>query len=266
MPRQSRPGDSLVHGASQTSALAGQDVTIGRRSPRPGWAAPEARGPPSRRGADPKRTWRQTQADVAPNPNPCQLFPIATHCRFEPFQALSRSRKRQFGIRPLRPRLRFPIIWGRWCRFWFFARGESDKNCGVKRPKEHRTNETRRFDRGEIPQVRDIGGRGARRFDNSLPSERHVELQPERQPVARARCAAGSDALIRAGVERGVNFFDTAEVYGPFMNEELVGEALAPFRDQGMVIATKFGFGSATANRAGSTAGQSTSGRWPRRR
>ncbi len=48
-------------------------------------------------------------------------------------------------------------------------------------------------------------------------------------------------SLIRAAVERGVTFFDTAEVYGPFTNEELVGEALAPFRDQ-VVIATKFGF------------------------
>ncbi len=48
-------------------------------------------------------------------------------------------------------------------------------------------------------------------------------------------------ALIRAAVERGVTFFDTAEVYGPFTNEELVGEALAPFRSQ-VVIATKFGF------------------------
>ena len=48
-------------------------------------------------------------------------------------------------------------------------------------------------------------------------------------------------ALIRTAVERGVTFFDTAQVYGPFANEELVGEALAPFRDQ-VVIATKFGF------------------------
>jgi aryl-alcohol dehydrogenase-like predicted oxidoreductase len=48
-------------------------------------------------------------------------------------------------------------------------------------------------------------------------------------------------ALIRAAVERGVTFFDTAEVYGPFANEELVGEALSPFRGQ-VVIATKFGF------------------------
>src|SRR5271154_6667092 len=48
-------------------------------------------------------------------------------------------------------------------------------------------------------------------------------------------------ALIRAAVERGVTFFDTAEIYGPFANEELVGEALVPFRKQ-VVIATKFGF------------------------
>jgi aryl-alcohol dehydrogenase-like predicted oxidoreductase len=48
-------------------------------------------------------------------------------------------------------------------------------------------------------------------------------------------------SLIHAAVERGITFFDTAEVYGPFTNEELVGEALAPFRDQ-VVIATKFGF------------------------
>lgn len=48
-------------------------------------------------------------------------------------------------------------------------------------------------------------------------------------------------ALMRSAVERGVTFFDTAEVYGPFTNEELVGEALAPVRDQ-VVIATKFGF------------------------
>jgi aryl-alcohol dehydrogenase-like predicted oxidoreductase len=48
-------------------------------------------------------------------------------------------------------------------------------------------------------------------------------------------------ALIRAAVERGVTFFDTAEVYGPFANEEIVGEALGPVRDQ-VVIATKFGF------------------------
>jgi aryl-alcohol dehydrogenase-like predicted oxidoreductase len=48
-------------------------------------------------------------------------------------------------------------------------------------------------------------------------------------------------AVIRAAVEHGVTFFDTAEVYGPFVNEELVGEALAPFRGR-VTIATKFGF------------------------
>jgi aryl-alcohol dehydrogenase-like predicted oxidoreductase len=48
-------------------------------------------------------------------------------------------------------------------------------------------------------------------------------------------------SLLRSAVERGVTFFDTAEVYGPYTNEELVGEGLAPFRDQ-VVIATKFGF------------------------
>jgi aryl-alcohol dehydrogenase-like predicted oxidoreductase len=47
--------------------------------------------------------------------------------------------------------------------------------------------------------------------------------------------------LIRAAVERGVTFFDTAEIYGPFTNEEMVGEALSPVRDE-VVIATKFGF------------------------
>lgn len=61
-------------------------------------------------------------------------------------------------------------------------------------------------------------------------------------------------ALIRAAVERGVTFFDTAQVYGPFTNEELVGEALAPFRGE-VVIATKFGFefdASGTARRLNS--------------
>src|SRR5271163_3159762 len=53
-------------------------------------------------------------------------------------------------------------------------------------------------------------------------------------------------ALIRAAVERGATFFDTAEVYGPFTNEELVGEALAPVRDR-VVIATKFGFKPASS-------------------
>src|SRR5215469_2010303 len=57
-------------------------------------------------------------------------------------------------------------------------------------------------------------------------------------------------SLIRTAVERGVTFFDTAEVYGPFTNEELVGEALAPFRDQ-VVIATKFGFKIENGRQAG---------------
>src|SRR5499433_1850521 len=57
-------------------------------------------------------------------------------------------------------------------------------------------------------------------------------------------------SLIRAAVERGVTFFDTAEVYGPFTNEELVGEALAPFREQ-VVIATKFGFKIVDGEQAG---------------
>src|SRR5437764_13805675 len=48
-------------------------------------------------------------------------------------------------------------------------------------------------------------------------------------------------SLLRAAVERGVTFFDTAEIYGPFINEELVGEALVPMRER-VVIATKFGF------------------------
>src|SRR5437667_618693 len=57
--------------------------------------------------------------------------------------------------------------------------------------------------------------------------------------------------LLHAAVDRGITFFDTAEVYGPFINEELVGEALAPFQGQ-VVIATKFGFDlSGTANRPG---------------
>ena len=57
-------------------------------------------------------------------------------------------------------------------------------------------------------------------------------------------------ALLRTAVERGVTFFDTAEVYGPFINEELVGEALAPFRSR-VVIATKFGFDLSTDPRGG---------------
>ncbi len=56
-------------------------------------------------------------------------------------------------------------------------------------------------------------------------------------------------ALIRIAVERGITFFDTAEVYGPFTNEELVGEALAPLRDK-VAIATLFGFDTSVGPRA----------------
>jgi hypothetical protein len=68
--------------------------------------------------------------------------------------------------------------------------------------------------------------------------------------------------VIHAAYERGVNFFDTAELYGPYTNEDLVGEALAPFRDK-VVIATKFGF---DLEAGASTAGRSTSRRWSRPR
>ncbi|MEY2438725.1 MAG: hypothetical protein QOI34_110 [Verrucomicrobiota bacterium] len=61
-------------------------------------------------------------------------------------------------------------------------------------------------------------------------------------------------SLLRAAVERGITFFDTAEVYGPFTNEELVGEALAPFREQ-VVIATKFGFDLSGTDRRPGAAG-----------
>jgi aryl-alcohol dehydrogenase-like predicted oxidoreductase len=66
-------------------------------------------------------------------------------------------------------------------------------------------------------------------------------------------------ALLRAAVERGVTFFDTAEVYGPFTNEELVGEALAPFRKQ-VVIATKFGFDLSGSDHRPGAAGLNS---WP---
>jgi aryl-alcohol dehydrogenase-like predicted oxidoreductase len=66
-------------------------------------------------------------------------------------------------------------------------------------------------------------------------------------------------ALLRAAHERGVTFFDTAEAYGPFTNEDLVGEALAPIRDE-VVIATKFGFRDGRPDVAW-TAGRNASGR-----
>jgi aryl-alcohol dehydrogenase-like predicted oxidoreductase len=58
-------------------------------------------------------------------------------------------------------------------------------------------------------------------------------------------------SLLRSAVERGITFFDTAEVYGPLLNEELVGEALAPFRGQ-VVIATKFGWAPASESEVNS--------------
>jgi len=64
-------------------------------------------------------------------------------------------------------------------------------------------------------------------------------------------------ALLHAAVERGVTFFDTAEVYGPYLNEELVGEALAPFRKQ-VVIATKFGFDLSGSDKRPGAAGLSS--------
>lgn len=72
-------------------------------------------------------------------------------------------------------------------------------------------------------------------------------------------------SLIRFAVERGITFFDTAEAYGPFTNEELIGEALAPIRGQ-LVIATKFGFKFEVANRAAWIVGPRTSRRSPRLR
>jgi aryl-alcohol dehydrogenase-like predicted oxidoreductase len=71
-------------------------------------------------------------------------------------------------------------------------------------------------------------------------------------------------SLIRAAVERGITFFDTAEVYGPFTNEELVGEALAPFRKQVVIAPSLVSNVIRTrANRPGSTAGRNTSSRLP---
>ncbi|MGA3124778.1 MAG: aldo/keto reductase [Polyangiaceae bacterium] len=93
--------------------------------------------------------------------------------------------------------------------------------------------------------------RGARRWSflaerSSASAFAFFERASLRVPFALAYGAATPKAeaiqLIRAAVERGVTLFDTAEAYGPFENEELVGEALAPSRDR-VVIATKFGFG-----------------------
>lgn len=71
-------------------------------------------------------------------------------------------------------------------------------------------------------------------------------------------------SVLRGAVERGVIFFDTAEVYGPFTNERLVGEALAPVRDR-VVIATKFGFElDPKEDRSGSSSPEQAVG-WARR-
>ena len=86
-------------------------------------------------------------------------------------------------------------------------------------------------------QPRGLGAR-ARLHGHEL---RAIPPFPDRQEMI---------ALIRAAVDRGVTFFDTAQVYGPFTNEELVGEALEPVRDQ-VVIATKFGFELATGESRG---------------
>jgi aryl-alcohol dehydrogenase-like predicted oxidoreductase len=67
-------------------------------------------------------------------------------------------------------------------------------------------------------------------------------------------------AIIRAAVDRGITFFDTAEAYGPFANEELVGGALGPVRDQ-VAIATKFGFKFENGKQAGLDSRPSTSAR-----
>ena len=72
-------------------------------------------------------------------------------------------------------------------------------------------------------------------------------------------------AVLRGAVDHGVTFFDTAEVYGPYVNEELVGEALAPVRDQ-VVIATKFGWRIEDGRSSGSTAAPSRSAGSPTRR
>jgi aryl-alcohol dehydrogenase-like predicted oxidoreductase len=71
--------------------------------------------------------------------------------------------------------------------------------------------------------------------------------------------------LIHKAIELGVTFFDTAEVYGPFINEELVGKALEPFKSK-VVIATKFGFNFQDGVNTGSIAGLRISGRWQRNR
>jgi aryl-alcohol dehydrogenase-like predicted oxidoreductase len=79
-----------------------------------------------------------------------------------------------------------------------------------------------------------------------------------------ATATADAVKLIRASFERGITFFDTAEAYGPFVNESVVGEALEPMRDQ-VVIATKFGFRDGDTHK-GPTAAPNASARLPIRR
>jgi aryl-alcohol dehydrogenase-like predicted oxidoreductase len=95
--------------------------------------------------------------------------------------------------------------------------------------------------------------------------ERGFALQHlRRTPKPTRRLILGS-GFIRTAIERGVTFFDTAGVYGPFTNESLVGEALEPFKGR-VVIATKFGFDLGPGGSGDSTAGPNASGRLPRSR
>ena len=83
-------------------------------------------------------------------------------------------------------------------------------------------------------QTRELGRSGLKVSAMVSAAWGSASATPRRSPKT-------SVALIRAAVDRGVTFFDTAEVYGPFTNEDVVGEALRPVRDK-VVIATKFGF------------------------
>jgi aryl-alcohol dehydrogenase-like predicted oxidoreductase len=88
----------------------------------------------------------------------------------------------------------------------------------------------------EIMNTRTLGKRG---IDVSALGYGCMGLEGVYGPATGRQQGIG---IIRAAFDRGITFFDTAEAYGPFTNEELVGEAVAPFRDR-VVIATKFGFG-----------------------
>src|SRR5205814_1411282 len=124
-------------------------------------------------------------------------------------------------------------------RTWSRLRPRRAHRRGARRlPSDERTRGTQGHDRvlnGGAMQKRTLGNSNLEVSAVGLGcmgmSQSYLPL-PDRQEMI---------ALTRAAVERGVTFFDTAEVYGPFTNEELVGEALAPVREQ-VVIATKFGF------------------------